>query len=79
MSGPVSANEQFLWDSVGPIEAGKYADLVAAQGDPLNGIGVLQEVKFLASASTGRTPRRIIDSLLATTELETTSSIAWTL
>jgi imidazolonepropionase-like amidohydrolase len=34
-------------DSVGSIEKGKYADLVAINGDPLQDITVLQHVTFV--------------------------------
>jgi imidazolonepropionase-like amidohydrolase len=34
-------------DRVGAIEAGKYADLIAVEGDPLADIAVLQQVKFV--------------------------------
>ena len=34
-------------DRVGAIEAGKFADLVAVDGDPLADISVLQNVKFV--------------------------------
>jgi imidazolonepropionase-like amidohydrolase len=34
-------------DSVGSIESGKFADLVAVEGDPLADIGVLQHVVFV--------------------------------
>jgi imidazolonepropionase-like amidohydrolase len=34
-------------DRVGAIEAGKYADLVAVEGDPLTDIALLQQVKLV--------------------------------
>jgi imidazolonepropionase-like amidohydrolase len=34
-------------DQVGAIEPGKYADLIAIDGDPLTGVSVLQNVKFV--------------------------------
>ena len=34
-------------DRVGAIEAGKYADLIAVEGDPLRDIHALQNVKFV--------------------------------
>ncbi len=34
-------------DDVGSLEAGKYADVIAVTGDPLQDITVLQEVKFV--------------------------------
>jgi imidazolonepropionase-like amidohydrolase len=33
--------------SVGSIEVGKMADIVAVQGDPLNDVGVLQKIDFV--------------------------------
>jgi imidazolonepropionase-like amidohydrolase len=44
----VNAAELMSWqDNVGAIEAGKYADLIAVDGDPLADITVLQHVKFV--------------------------------
>jgi imidazolonepropionase-like amidohydrolase len=44
----LNAAELMGWqDRVGAIEAGKYADLIAVVGDPLNDIAVLQKVKFV--------------------------------
>lgn len=44
----VNAAELMNWqDKVGAIEAGKYADLIAVDGDPLADITVLQHVKFV--------------------------------
>ena len=34
-------------DDVGTIEPGKFADLVAVQGDPLQDIALLQHVQFV--------------------------------
>lgn len=34
-------------DRVGAIEAGKYGDLIAVEGDPLRDIHVLQNVRFV--------------------------------
>jgi imidazolonepropionase-like amidohydrolase len=34
-------------DSLGSIEAGKYADLIAVSGDPLADITELERVKFV--------------------------------
>lgn len=44
----VNAAELMNWqDRVGAIEAGKYADLIAVEGDPLIDIAVLQHVIFV--------------------------------
>jgi imidazolonepropionase-like amidohydrolase len=44
----VNAAELLNWqDRIGAIEAGKYADLIAVEGDPLTDIAVLQQVKFV--------------------------------
>ncbi len=44
----VNAAELLGWpDKVGAIEAGKYADLIAVDGDPLADVTVLQHVKFV--------------------------------
>jgi imidazolonepropionase-like amidohydrolase len=43
-----TAAELLTWqDSVGAIEPGKYADLIAVPGDPLADITVLRQVKFV--------------------------------
>jgi imidazolonepropionase-like amidohydrolase len=34
-------------DRIGSIEAGKFADMIAVSGDPLNDITELQRVKFV--------------------------------
>jgi imidazolonepropionase-like amidohydrolase len=34
-------------DRIGSIEAGKFADMIAISGDPLNDITELQRVKFV--------------------------------
>jgi len=34
-------------DRVGAIEPGKYADLIAVEGDPLSDITFLKQVKFV--------------------------------
>lgn len=34
-------------DCVGAVEPGKYADLIAVEGDPLSDITVLEQVKFV--------------------------------
>lgn len=49
----VNAAELMSWQNdVGSIEAGKYADLIAVEGDPLTDITVLQHVKFVMRGGT---------------------------
>jgi imidazolonepropionase-like amidohydrolase len=44
----VSAADLLGWqDKVGSIAAGKYADLIAVEGDPLTDVEVLRQVKFV--------------------------------
>jgi imidazolonepropionase-like amidohydrolase len=44
----LNAAELMSWqDRVGAVESGKYADLIAVEGDPLADIAVLQQVKFV--------------------------------
>jgi imidazolonepropionase-like amidohydrolase len=44
----ISGAELIGWqDRAGAIEAGKYADLIAVEGDPLRAIHPLQEVEFV--------------------------------
>jgi imidazolonepropionase-like amidohydrolase len=44
----LNASELMGWqDKVGAIEAGKYADLIAVEGDPLTNIATIQNVKFV--------------------------------
>jgi imidazolonepropionase-like amidohydrolase len=44
----LNASELMGWqDGVGAIEAGKYADLIAVEGDPLSDIAAIQQVKFV--------------------------------
>jgi imidazolonepropionase-like amidohydrolase len=46
-----TAAELLAWqDRVGAIEPGKYADLIAVQGDPLTDITVLRQIKFVMKA-----------------------------
>ena len=51
MSAIVSAtklNAEILgWPDVGSVERGKYADLIAVEGEPLRDITELQRVKFV--------------------------------
>jgi imidazolonepropionase-like amidohydrolase len=43
-----SAADLMDWsDDIGAVEAGKYADLIAVQGDPIADITILQHVKFV--------------------------------
>jgi len=43
-----TAAELMGWqDQIGTVEAGKYADLIAVEGDPLTDISVLKQVKFV--------------------------------
>ena len=49
----LNAAELMNWqDRVGAIEAGKYADLIAVEGDPLGDITVLRQVKFVMKGGT---------------------------
>jgi imidazolonepropionase-like amidohydrolase len=49
----VNAADLLGWsDRVGSIEIGKYADLVAVDGDPLADISTLQKVKFVMKGGT---------------------------
>jgi imidazolonepropionase-like amidohydrolase len=43
-----SAADLLDWsDEIGAVEAGKSADLIAVQGDPIADITILQHVKFV--------------------------------
>lgn len=49
----VNASELMGWqDRVGAIETGKYADLIAVEGDPLSDIAAIQKVKFVMKGGT---------------------------
>lgn len=49
----VTCAELLSWqDRIGAIEPGKYADLIAVQGDPLSDITVLRQVKFVMKGGT---------------------------
>jgi imidazolonepropionase-like amidohydrolase len=49
----VNAAELMGWqDRVGAAEPGKYADLIAVEGDPLADIAVLKQVKFVMKGGT---------------------------
>jgi imidazolonepropionase-like amidohydrolase len=44
----VNAADLLGWsDRVGTLEAGKFADLIAVEGDPLGDVRVLESVKFV--------------------------------
>ena len=42
-----AANAMGRQADLGTIEPGKYADLVAVRGDPLQGVGVLKQIGFV--------------------------------
>jgi imidazolonepropionase-like amidohydrolase len=47
----MNAAELIGWqDRVGALEPGRYADLIAVEGDPLTDLSVLQRVKFVMKA-----------------------------
>jgi imidazolonepropionase-like amidohydrolase len=47
-AGTVNAADLMGWtDQVGSIEAGKFADIVAVNGDPLADISILEHVDFV--------------------------------
>ncbi len=47
-TGTVNAADLMGWtDKVGSIEAGKWADIIAVDGDPLKDVRVLQHVSFV--------------------------------
>jgi imidazolonepropionase-like amidohydrolase len=49
----LNAAELMNWeDRVGALEAGRYADLIVVEGDPLADIAVLQQVKFVMKGGT---------------------------
>ena len=44
----VHAAELIGWqDSVGAIEVGRFADIIAVEGNPLNNVGLLEDVRFV--------------------------------
>jgi imidazolonepropionase-like amidohydrolase len=44
----VNGAELIGWpDDVGSIEAGKYADIIAVRGNPLDDVSVLEDVRFV--------------------------------
>lgn len=47
-AGTINAAELLGWsDRIGTVEPGKFADLVAVEGDPLKDVNLLQHVKFV--------------------------------
>jgi imidazolonepropionase-like amidohydrolase len=49
----INAAELMSWqDRLGAVEAGKYADLIAVEGDPLTDVAVLRQVKFVMKGGT---------------------------
>jgi imidazolonepropionase-like amidohydrolase len=36
-----------MQNDIGTLEAGKYADIIAVQGNPLNDISVMQKITFV--------------------------------
>jgi imidazolonepropionase-like amidohydrolase len=49
---PSAPRAQENSDDVGAVEAGKFADLIAVQGDPIEDIAVLQHIKFVMKGGT---------------------------
>jgi imidazolonepropionase-like amidohydrolase len=47
MATAVNAGIIHKQDSIGSIETGKYADMIAVSGDPLQDITEMQRVKFV--------------------------------
>jgi len=44
----VHAAELIGWpDTVGAIEAGRFADIIAVQGNPLDDVALLEDVRFV--------------------------------
>ena len=49
----VNAAELMGWqENIGVVEVGKYADLIAVEGDPLTDMAALQQVKFVMKGGT---------------------------
>jgi imidazolonepropionase-like amidohydrolase len=47
-TGTLNAADLMSWtDKVGSLEAGKWADVIAVNGDPLKDIRLLQQVQFV--------------------------------
>jgi imidazolonepropionase-like amidohydrolase len=47
MATTVNARIIHMEDSIGTLEEGKFADLIATSGDPLQDISEMQRVKFV--------------------------------
>ena len=47
MATTVNAEIIHMQDSIGTLEKGKFADLIAVAGDPLQDITEMQRVKFV--------------------------------
>jgi len=43
----VAAEHLQMGDSIGSLEAGKHADLIAVEGDPLENVALLEDVRFV--------------------------------
>ena len=44
----VNASKLLGWDDrIGAVEAGKFADLIAVEGDPTKDVTVLERIKFV--------------------------------
>ena len=52
MATTVNAQIIHMEDSIGTLEAGKFADLIATSGDPLQDISEMQRVKFVMKGGT---------------------------
>jgi imidazolonepropionase-like amidohydrolase len=52
-SATINAAKMMGWDSqVGSIAPGKYADLIAVDGDPLADLGLMMKVGFVMKGGT---------------------------
>ena len=52
-SSTMNAAELMGWaDRVGELAAGKFADIIAVAGDPVQNIGLLQHVSFVMKGAT---------------------------
>ena len=61
MATTVNAEIIHMQNTLGTIEKGKYADIIAVSGDPLQDITEMQRVKFVneAAAKLAKRPERI--------------------